>query len=469
MRPDRPTAGDTAATDPADAAFPEGIPEPQLSVARGTAYGLAADAVTVVSALVVSVIVARSLGPANRGVYALALLSVTLVTIMGDLGMSASGIVFAANRRLSLSRLHGMALVLSLAVAAIAGLFLLGFADWLTRTVLKGVSREELWLVTAGIVPVLYAQLLMAMLTGMGRLRVLAKLRIAAGVAAPVLMLGAVWASGGSPFWAVAGWLGGAIVLAAPMALVATREMGPPVPPSPAQTRTLLSFGLRAWIGTISHHGYLRTDVLFISARMTPADVGQYSLSSVLAERISLVGSALYGAGASRVGGGDRAAAEVLVARMVRLLLVVLVPIAVALGALSWLLIPLAFGADFRPAVLPFVLLLPGTVCLTVWYVVSLFIIAALHRPGLTTAIQGSAMLAGLPLYWVAVGAWGMTGAAIVSTAIYSSVLAAGVVTFRRNRSPSGTRLLPGLADARDAREMVRRALARTPWRMKHA
>jgi O-antigen/teichoic acid export membrane protein len=148
---------------------------------------------------------------------------------------------------------------------------------------------------------------------------------------------------------------------------------------------------------------------------------------------------------------------------------VVLVPVAVALASVSWLLIPLAFGADFRPAVLPFVLLLPGTVCLTVWYVVSLFIIAALHRPGLTTAIQGSAMLAGLPLYWVAVGAWGMTGAAIVSTAIYSSVLAAGVVTFRRNRSRSGTGLLPGRADARDAREMVRRALARTPWRMGHA
>jgi O-antigen/teichoic acid export membrane protein len=115
------------------------------------------------------------------------------------------------------------------------------------------------------------------------------------------------------------------------------------------------------------------------------------------------------------------------------------------------------------------VLLLPGTVCLTVWYVVSLFIVAALHRPGLTTVIQGTAMLAGLPLYWVAVGAWGMTGAAIVSSSIYSCVLVAGVLVFRHHRSDKATRLLPRAADAREAWAMLRDVLARSPWRARHA
>jgi O-antigen/teichoic acid export membrane protein len=447
----------------------EPVAEPTLSVARGTAYGLVADATTVVSALVVSIIVARFLGPANRGVYALALLVTTLVAIVGDMGMSTSGIVFAANRRLPLNQLHGMAAGVAVAVAVVAGTLLLSFDDWLTRTVLKGVGREELWLVAIGVAPMLYVQVVTAMLTGLGRLGILATLRTAAAVVTPVVMLAVVWASGGDPTWAVAGWLAVALLLTVPMAVLAVRALGAPVLPSVATARTVLGFGLRAWIGTISHHGYLRTDVLFISARLGPADVGQYSLSSVLAERIALVGSAVYGAGAGRVGGGDRRAAEDLVARLVRMLLLVIVPVAVLLAALSWILIPLAFGPDFRPAVVPFVLLLPGTVCLTIWYVVSLFIVAALHRPGATTVIQGTALLAGVPLYWLAVGEWGMTGAAVVSSCIYSAVLTAGVVLFRRSRSSPTAHLLPRSADVRMVWGKAQEVLARAPWRTRHA
>jgi O-antigen/teichoic acid export membrane protein len=154
---------------------------------------------------------------------------------------------------------------------------------------------------------------------------------------------------------------------------------------------------------------------------------------------------------------------------MIRMLVLTIVPVAVLLGAMSWLLIPLAFGADFEPAVLPFVLLLPGTVCLTIWYAVGLFIVAALHRPGTTTVIQGSALLIALPLYWFAVGEWGMTGAAIVSSATYCSVLAAGVSIFLRHRSSPTARLVPGAQDVRELVALARTALARSTWRARHA
>jgi O-antigen/teichoic acid export membrane protein len=435
--------------------------EPHLSVARGTAYGLVADAATVVSGLVVAVVVARFLGPENRGIYALAVLVASLVAIVGDVGMSTSGIVFGANHRVPLRHLHGTAVLLSLAVAALTALAVLGVGDWLTSRLLRGVTTDELWLVVIAVVPLLYAQVVAAMLTGLGRLRSLSIIRVGAAVGTPLVLLAAVWASAGSPYWAIVGWLGGTLLLAAPMAVVATRYMGPPTPPSPTEARTLFGFGGRAWIGTMSHHGYLRTDVLFISARLGPASVGQYSLAAVLAERISLIGSAVYNSGASRVGSGDRAMAEALVARLVRLLVVAIVPLVVLLGFLSWILIPAAFGEDFRPAIVPFVLLLPGTAALTIWYVLGLFIVAALERPGVTTMIQGGAMLISLPLYWIAVGEWGMTGAAIVSSGIYISVLTAGVLIFRRHRSGPGAHLSPRGEDVRQSLAFARDALSR--------
>jgi hypothetical protein len=77
----------------------------------------------------------------------------------------------------------------------------------------------------------------------------------------------------------------------------------------------------------------------------------------------------------------------------------------------------------------------------------------------MTTAIQGTAMLVSIPLYWLAVGRWGMTGAAVVSSAIYASVCGAGVVMFLRHRSDAGARLVPGIHDVRDALALARESI----------
>ena len=446
-----------------------GTPEQPTTVARGAAYGLVADAAMVVSALAVSVLVARFLGPVNRGVYFLALLVATLIALFGDLGLSTSGLVFAANRRVPLPRLHGIALVFCVASTAVGAILLFGFKGTLITSVLKGIQTSELWLVVVAIGPLLYAQIVGAMLTGLGRIPVLSMIRLGASVAAPVVMVPALIVSGGTAFAAVAAWAVVTVLTSFAVAVEATRLMGAPTGPTRRDLRTVMGFGLKAYVGTLSHHGFLRFDVLFISARLGPGAVGQYSLSSVLAERISLVGSAMYSASASRVGAGDIRAAHELTARLVRLLLLALVPIGLLLALLAPTLIPLVFGADFQPAVEPFILLLPGTIALTLWYVLGLYLVAALERPGLTTGIQASAMLVSLPLYWLAVREWGMTGAAVVSSAIYGSVMLLGAIVFYRHRIPDGTGLIPRRRDVREAVAMVRRAARRTYARARHA
>jgi O-antigen/teichoic acid export membrane protein len=143
--------------------------------------------------------------------------------------------------------------------------------------------------------------------------------------------------------------------------------------------------------------------------------------------------------------------------------------VALALGLTAHWFIPLVFGEDFRPAVEPFVILLPGTVALTLWYVLGLYIIAALHRPTLSTKIQGAALLASLPLYWAAVSAWGMTGAAIVSSAIYASVAAAGVVVFQRHHTTGAARLLPRRSDVREVWRLASSTFGRLGRPARHA
>ncbi len=417
------------------------------SVARGSAWGTIAMVVTIVSGLALAVIIARYLGPSSRGIYFLTTFVAGLIVLVGDLGLSTSGLVFATKDRVPRARLHGSVLGLSLAITAVTAVAVPVFYPLLRDNVLDGMTMTDAWFVVGGVGLALYARLAGALLTGIGRIPELSAIGIVAGVAAVPVTILALELGGRTVVWALTAWLVVAAMTAVGIGFEAARRMGGVRAPTRSDLRELFGFGLRSHIGTISHQGFLRADVLFISARSGPAAVGFYSLASTLAERLSSLGAVVYTAGASHVGSRSHADAGELMARMVRIVLLVVLPVAVLLAAVSDPLVRLLFGADFEPTATPFVLLLPGAVALTVWYLLSLYIIAALERPTVTTVIQLTGMLASLPLYWAAVGEWGMSGAAIVSSLVYIGVMVAGLVIFVRASGIGPRALLPGVAD----------------------
>ena len=106
-------------------------------------------------------------------------------------------------------------------------------------------------------------------------------------------------------------------------------------------------------------------------------------------------------------------------------------------------------------------ILLPGTIALACWHFMSLYIVSAMRRPGITTVIQGTALLVSLPLYWIAVREAEMTGAAIVSAGTYMALFAAGVAVFLRDSGLPARELVPGRRDAAQIAGSLRAALAR--------
>jgi O-antigen/teichoic acid export membrane protein len=423
-------------------------PRTPVGLLQGTYLGLRADVITAISAVVVSIVVSRGLGPENRGVFFLAFAAATLLALFGDLGLSAAGIVFSANREVALAELHGIAVSFALAAAAIAGSVLLGLEGFWTSNILKGLDTAIMAMLALAVAPLLYTQIMVAILTGLGRIPAVSLLRIGVAVATPLALVPAVVISG-SATWSVAAYLATTVSFAAAMAVYATRSAAAPRVPRRASVRKVIAFGARGYIGTLSHHGFLRIDLFMLSARLGPATVGIYSLSSIIAERISMLGSAVYGASAAKMGSAEPREAAFLAAQIVRLLVTVLVPAAIVMGALSFPAFPLIFGEDFGDAALPFALLLPGTVSLTLWYPISLFILSTLRRPGTTTAIQVVALLFGIPLYYFAIVAWEMTGAAIASSLVYLSVLTMGVGVLVRNSDVGPGHLVPGKAEVK--------------------
>lgn len=434
------------------------VPSPGL--ARGTYFGLQADAATALSTLAAAIVVARGLGPANRGIYFLALLAATLIALVGSFGLTTTAIVYAARPKAPLGELHWIAVAFSVLAGAIGTVALVALSGPLTGSVLRGLDRGTLLTVGLGIAPLLYAQILGAGLTGIGRIKEISALRIGAAVLTPLALVPAVVLTH-DPFWAVVAWLVTTVAVALATAVMSLRLLAAPTRPSRAQVREVRSFSLRSHVGTLAHQGFLRVDVLFVSTRLGPTAVGLYSQASVLAERLSMLGHAAYGASAKRLGSDSPDEAAKLTAELVRKLLLILVPVALALGALAHPFMTLLFGARFEPAAEPLQILLPGTVCLTLWYIVGLYIVAALRRPGTTTIIQTAGLAVALPLYWLAVRQWGIEGAAVVSSAVYVAVLAAGLAVLLRAPAVGPGDLLPGREDVRHVFALVRGALAR--------
>jgi O-antigen/teichoic acid export membrane protein len=432
---------------------------PPRSLARATYAVLQADAIQAVSDFAVAIVVARALGPSRFGVYFLALTASTLIALVGNLGLATGAIVYGANRRVSLRELHGFAIALSVAVGALGAALLLGLEHVWVTSVLSGMDTVTLVLVAVSLAPVVYAQIVGAMLYGMGLTSEISLVRVGLAIATPLLTIPAVVA-GGTAAWAFAAWLATMAIFAVALAAYAVRRQAAPARPSRATIREVSGFSLRGYVGNLAHQGFLRIDVLFVSARLGPHAVGIYSRASGLAERMTMLGQAMYASSAARLGSDPPERAAELAAELVRVLALMLAPAAVVLAALSYPIMLVLYGPQFTPAAVPFAILLPGTACLTIWYVMSLYITSSLRRPGAATLIQGAGLIVSVPLYWLAVRHWGYNGAAVVSSLVYAGVGVAGVAVLGRSPHVRWRALVPTTHDVRHMRDLARAALA---------
>jgi O-antigen/teichoic acid export membrane protein len=424
-------------------------PAPAGGLARPTLLALEADIATAASSFVVAIIVARSLGPTNRGIYFLATLAAATIVLFGNLGMDSAAIVYGASQRVPARQLHGLAVGFSIAIGLVGTALLVGLEHLWVTTVFKGMTWTTVLLVAASIAPLMYATVVGAMLTGMGHVPAVSVIRIAAAVATPVVTVPAVTIWSGRAVSAVAAWVIVTTFFAVALGWYSCVRAARPAWPSRDAVRRVASFSLRGYVGTLAAQGFLRIDFFFVSAYMGPRAVGIYSQASGMAERMTTFGQAVYQSSAQRLGADPIKEATELAAALVRLLLLVMVPVAVILALLARPLMILLFGARFASAGEPFAILLPGIVCLTLWYVIGLYIMSSLHRPGRTTVIQGLALIVAIPLYWLAIHQWGFNGAAAVSTLVYASVFLAGAWFLVRSPYVTWRQLIPGRADLR--------------------
>lgn len=426
----------------------------EFTVAQNSALTLAAQIASYALNFVAGIIIARNLGPAGKGTLSLVVLSHVLLLTVSNLGLGAAGSFMIAKRGFSLrqvSRQGGVA-------AWLLGLGTFGIAavavNFLPARVVSPDERGYV-LLAAGLLPLaLTTQYFNGALQGAGQIVWLNLLTVAqalvnvSGLVVFLLVL-RMGLRGGLTAWAITVVITSSLTMAV-TAWRAARMSNVEGGNAAGQTghwnrelaREALRYGIRAYPASVISFLNLRSDQFVLGYLAGTASVGQYSVAVTVAELLLFFPRALSTALLPRITRADPDSARHMAASACRhtiggalISAAVLIPVG--------LLIPVVFGAAYRPSVVPFFVMLPGLAAFALAPVLSTYFSGQLGRPIVSSLFAAMSLGVDFALVWVLIPALGVVGTALASTLAYLLTVISMIGYFRRS---SGVKLREMLA-----------------------
>ncbi len=365
-----------------------------------------------------SVIISRGLGPSGRGEYYLPLVTAGTLVAVCKLGLEQANVFLFGNWGLPINSLSGQN---GLVAVVMGPLGMLGMLLALPLfPALFGDTPLILLLLAALTIPFsLHAQFSGGLLTLLGQVTWQFRASLLASVFQLALLLG-LWLL---PWFAVGPVL--AVNLATIVLGWALTVWGLRWTP----TRWIrwdadllwdtLQQSLPLHLGMVLLFLHLRMDMFMLKAMRGTAALGLYSLSVTLAETILLATDSLAIAILPRQMGNTVQEAALISLRSARMNCLIGVGLGVLWATTGIPIIRVFFGAQFMPAYLPLVALLPGMVFLGMQRVCGGPALRA-GRPDRITGIYAATLLcnAGLNLLWIPM--WDILGAALASSVSYT-------------------------------------------------
>jgi len=409
-----------------------------------------------------SVFLARLLGPADRGLLALMLSVSTVVLAVGAVGQPLAVTYYAsrkdANNGAILGNTFLHALVLAIVLIPLtlllygpiadavgrgrggltwvlaAALVPITFLDWTTSNQLLGMLRFGLYNGLKFLVQVIYT-VAVVVLVGFMSLSVTGGL-IATALGSLVTVAGCVWP--------IIGW----------------RR---PTVDRPL-LREMLHYGSRVQVGVIFQMVNYRLDVIIMQFFRSLTQVGYYVAAQTIAEFVITIATAFQSSLLPLISHyeGDERQAEVSASSLRHY--GILAGVAVLINSLfGTAVIFFAYGQQFRPAIVPMLVLLPG-----VWFLgMGLVIQSDLGgrgRPGLSSMLAGLAAAVTVVLDFALIPPLGVMGGALASVGAYTTFGVASLLALRRvSGIPVGTLVVPTRADFDVYIKFVKRAFSRQP------
>ncbi|HXH22673.1 MAG TPA: oligosaccharide flippase family protein [Dehalococcoidia bacterium] len=387
----------------------------------------------------VAILLARALGPEGRGTAALYQAAVSLGFAFLNLGVSAAGFYYVARNEFSLRQATEAGFSISLFAAGVSAV-----GVGVTALFFDGqVEGRDIpyALVIPTIPAVIQLRLAEGLLRAGGRFTAMNVLELALPLSM-LSCLGAVeLASGLTVSSAVWAWS----LAYLPPLLLAYALLGPRSWPRRLASLSLLvkavKFGGQGQITNLIQLLNYRLDVFLILVFVNTGGVGLYTVASSQTEGLWIIANSVAIVLLTSITPADDARAADATPVVCRNTMLVTGVGAAGAALIAWLWIPVVFGEAYRESVLPYLLLLPGTVAIAGAKILGSYVFSR-GRPIINAWIALATLLATIPTDIVLIHLFGVPGAALGTTLGYFLTLALSALAYR---ALSGRPILPAL------------------------
>jgi O-antigen/teichoic acid export membrane protein len=431
------------------------------SVAALSLHTLASRVALYVSGFVGSVLVARSLGPADRGLYALPVAMVTVAGALGSQGLDLAQMRIWARGSFAQAELAAAARWLALGAGAIAAALTLGAYEAGRDGPFAHLPRQDVAIVVIVLPMWVHSTLSRGLLVMAGSIRVVNRALVAGDVTRTAAVIALV-ATGGLTVRAALALF--ALSVLVPWA-IAARALRRTVPASRRRPPRALLGELTGLAAQLAPHGLfltllLRVDIVLLAHYRPLSDVGVYSVAVLIAELVWLPTWSLLQPMRQRQANAPAEEVAVVTARTVRMTAVLATATALSLALGASVLTRVLFGGGFADAVPAVWALLPASVAMAVWRPVSLALVRL--APGwMTASVSIGALAVNVAANVVLIPALGIAGAALASSIAYSVGAVASVWLLARRAGMRPASFRPTASELAELARAVRPSFVR--------
>jgi O-antigen/teichoic acid export membrane protein len=408
-----------------------------------------------------NVILARSLGPEGRGVYAVAVMVSAIISLLAQLGIGPANVYHLSKQLIDLDELIGHSTSLALLLGTLCFAIVFGYVLVTGSSKLLGVGSTFVVVATAAVPFMLMTAFMQSLLQG-GQRFVHFNAVILIQYAAPTFTLIAMLlvfrdrTLGAVTSWTVSSAITAlcATYTVVPLNRLSLRLRG-------VTLRSLLRFGLISYLGNVTSFVNYRFDVLIVNLFSGARQVGLYSVGTSLAEVVWFITNAASVVLAPRVASSGADEADRITEAVARVVGLVTFGAAVLLAVSAPFIVVLFFGQAFAESAWAVWLLLPGIVTFSVSRVLSMYLLGR-NRLKVDLAAASVGLAVTLALDFALIPHFGFRGAAIASSIAYTSAMLVNLTWVVRHSSITPVGLLvarPG--DARLLWVRLRQAVVR--------
>jgi O-antigen/teichoic acid export membrane protein len=426
-------------------------------------------AVWTVLGVISGVILARWLGPHDRGILALVLLVPSTAVTLAKLGISQSNVYYINREQADARQVASNAVMFALLSGVAAAVVVWLMKDTLLQTVLRDVPIWALAIALVRVPVLLLDNYLYGVLQATGqfalynvRLLVSEGLRLAFVV---VALIGLGWGLYAAVvIYTVLGMFNAVWLL-----LATKRRIPFTFTIYPQLLRGQLSFGIRSYVQTAVAHLLLRIDIYMVSYYLTPADTAFYALAlhftELALEFPQAIGLVLY----PRLASLPEEEVHRVTAQACRRTLMLTVPGAFLLGVLGPYIITAWYGEPYAPARAPLPWAAVGVVMMSIFVILTRdFTSRGRQRVNIMAGLL--ALVGNVTLNIFLIPSLGIVGAAMATAVSYTGACLVLLVFFSIE---SGISLLSTIVPQRNdfayfqltARQGIARALRVTGLR----